>query len=234
VDVTPGEWVVVAQPPGGLLPLAEELEFLPGDSRSVELSAQGSSVAGTVVDAASGRPLQGAEVDWDVDLEPEAGTSVRLWGRNVLGAATSLSKAMWRSVLTDEDGRFEVRWLPTGRYRLTTEADGYLDDDRFVAVAPSLQPEPVRIELVRGATLAGEILGGGLAPLQYAVALGPADQPRWRWAEVDGRRFVFEGLEPSDYVVTVYAQPDLLHPLGSQQVRLGQGQELEIGLRLDG
>jgi len=233
-DVPPGAWILVAQPKGGLLPLAHALELLPGDVRHVELSAQGATLAGLVVDAAGGTPLEGAEVRIGVDLEPETGEAVRLWGGNVLGAARSLSEAMWWSVFTGPDGRFEVRWLPTGRYRLMTTQLGYLEDDRFAALAPSLEPRPERIELVRGARVAGEIAAGGLALLHYEVAYGPPDQPRLRWADVDGTRFVCDGLAPGDWVLTVYAHPDLQQALGSRTVRLGAGQQLDIVLRLDG
>lgn len=232
-DVPPGDWVVVAQPPGGLVPLAQSLELLPGDLRSVELAAQGRTLEAVVTDAASGAPLEGAELRFVLDLEPEAGEVLRLWP-DALGAAVSLSESMWWSVTTGADGRIAVRWLPTGRYRLMTSRPGYLDDDRFVAIAPSLELRPEPIGLVRGASVSGEIAGGGLAPLQYAVSCGPPDQPRRHWAEVDGARFSCDGLEPGDWVLAVYAQPDLERALGTRTVRLAAGQHLDVVLRLDG
>lgn len=233
-DVPPGAWIIVAQPRGGLLPLAQALELLPGELRHVELAAQGHDLEGLVVDATDGAPLEGAVVRFDLDAEPEAGEAVRRWGRNSLGVATSLSEAMRDAVTTGADGRFVVRWLPTGRQRLMTGRAGYLEDDRFVALAPSLESRPVRIELLRGAGVVGEIRGGGLAPRQYAVSCGPPDQPRWRWAEVDGLHFSIDGLAAGDWVLTVHAYPDLQQALGVRNVRLAPGQVMDLVLQLDG
>ncbi len=62
--------------------------------------------------------------------------------------------------LTDARGFAELRGLAPGAWRLTADAAGYVTDELRVEVRPGRFAEDVRLELSRGATVAGVIRDG--------------------------------------------------------------------------
>src|SRR6516225_728609 len=76
------------------------------------MSQEKCTIAGTVVDAASGQPLRGAEV--------------RLRGTG----GVSVSGTQSSSANTDASGRFVFEGLSAGRYVLMASHDGYARNDR--------------------------------------------------------------------------------------------------------
>ncbi|MFW6050544.1 MAG: carboxypeptidase regulatory-like domain-containing protein [Myxococcota bacterium] len=138
---------------------------------SLRLSA-GVALAGRVVDARSGDPIEGARVTVSEDL-------------------LSLDP---RTAETDAEGRFRVTGLMARVHRVTATADGYV-----ARVAEERTPgdAPVRLALDRAATIAGvvvdhldhpvagariELVGRDLAGRQIAMT-GPAHGLRHRLAE---------------------------------------------------
>lgn len=132
--------------------------LLVGLSAAAPASAQVGSVRGTVTDATSRVPLQGATVR----LLPDAPTA------DTLGAAT------------DGDGRFDFRRVAPGDYTLLVTFVGYLSDRRTLAVMADETAE-ARVVLVPDTSAFGRVRvtaareGGAAALTAGLQTVTPAD-----------------------------------------------------------
>jgi protocatechuate 3,4-dioxygenase beta subunit/5-hydroxyisourate hydrolase-like protein (transthyretin family) len=112
--------------------------------------APAAALAGRVVDAATVRPLQGVRL-------------VARWA----GSAAFLARS-------DRNGRYRIVRLPPGRYRLEVDDERFVSWSRPVAITAG-RTETQDVPLVRGATLAGRVVGEEGAPIEGAlVQVGPA------------------------------------------------------------
>jgi hypothetical protein len=114
-----------------------------------------------------------------------------------------------RTARTDADGNFRLGGLPHEQIELTVEAEGYA---MFVlrGARPGIE-DPVRIQLVRGASLSGRVLtAAGTAAVAARVNLEPDDSTRMRgrtWYSVNATRtdgdgrFSFGHLFPGTWSV---------------------------------
>jgi protocatechuate 3,4-dioxygenase beta subunit len=121
-------------------------------------------IAGTVRDEA-GEPVAGAGVGLAVN-RPAWPAMRRMRGRNVEGWAT-----------TDDQGRFELHTLETGRLRLDVTAKGLVAGGTDLEVREPHDVEGVEIVLKRGATLVGKVTGADGAPLEE-VSIQSEDKDR--------------------------------------------------------
>jgi protocatechuate 3,4-dioxygenase beta subunit len=86
------------------------------------------------------------------------------------------------STTSDRDGRFEIDAVPPGLYEISVHAEGYLPPaERSLRVSAAAPAEELRVELARGATLAGLALTTGGEPLagvrvRVASAAGVSDE----------------------------------------------------------
>jgi len=130
---------------------------------------------------------------------------------------------------TDADGRFELRNLLPGIYRLVCAKRGYgrPDGDRsprdFVAGT-----EGVRIRLERRAVIEGIVLdAAGRQPIaEFAIAWGRPGQTLddWRRFQSEDGRFVLDGLRPGPVDVEVKSPKHAPKRLGS--MTLGRGDHI--------
>ncbi|HET9481511.1 MAG TPA: carboxypeptidase regulatory-like domain-containing protein, partial [Candidatus Polarisedimenticolia bacterium] len=97
-------------------------------------------VSGTVIDAESGRPLEGATVQ----LEAPSGATANAGRVFVVGRSGDT---------TDATGRFTIEGVSDGNYTLIARKDGYAHETRPVAIAPSLEPAELDITLNRSDAL---------------------------------------------------------------------------------
>lgn len=135
-----------------LIPRAETAQgVVVGDAISLPAAAQGPRLAGTAVlrgrvsAADTGRPLARARIT-AVPLEPGIGN---------------------RSVLTGNDGRYEIGQLPAGRYTITAARSGYLtlksgqrrplEPARPIQIADAVIVERLDFTLPRASVLAGRV-----------------------------------------------------------------------------
>lgn len=164
-------------------PLERELKIEPGEnSRDFVLEA-GTEVSGRAVDPA-GAPVAGARVTLE---------ATRRFGRFDVRQFEAVS---------GEDGRFSMRPVTAGEYRIAAEAG-----ERRSAERPPLQvaQEPVtglEIVLQSGAVLSGKVLG--LSPEELATVEVQAhkDQGRTVPAHLQAEgRYEVRGLEPGDWLI---------------------------------
>jgi protocatechuate 3,4-dioxygenase beta subunit len=163
------------------------LVFLaPGESRTgqdITLSGPGAALAGQVLDAAGGPVV-------------EANVRVVSWG--------ALPIAI--DVRSDQEGRFSL-WTTPGRATLVAGADGYTSaraartapsDDVELVLTPAGSIEGIVVREIDGSPVAGakvQSLGANLSPVSGV---------RSAYSAADGR-FVIEGLEPAQHLVTASA-----------------------------
>ena len=73
---------------------------------------------------------------------------------------------MMKNVQTDEDGRFEMESLGSGKWNLVAASKGYIDHERKgIELEPGVDPPEQRIVMQKGATLSGTVLGADGSPL---------------------------------------------------------------------
>lgn len=174
-------------------------------------------IAGTAVDARSGKPLARTEVSIDL-----------IEGKNVR-----------ETYATGADGTFAFEGLAAGRYRLSAKRRGYVSQSykghgeyfTAIVVGPGLKSEDVRFAMTAGGSIVGHVLdergdpvGRGRVLLMHEVSTGRGQRlTRDRWTELnDLGAYRFDHLEPSTYVVAVsarpwYAEPGVVTPTGATE-----------------
>ncbi len=161
-------------------------------------SAGPGSIAGRVVDATTGAPLHRARVE----IHPDGHNDIR-------GMAP-----------TDGDGRFTLRSLPAGQYRIQVSRRGYATmaygasrpngQGRVLVLGAGEQVTDVTIRLPRLGVISGTVTGVDGEPLSLAqvralrrqFARGKLGWTPWRFAETDDQgRFRLFGLTPGPYLI---------------------------------
>ena len=171
-------------------------------------------IAGTAVDARSGKPLARTEVSIDL-----------IEGKNVR-----------ETYATGADGTFSFEGLAAGRYQLSAKRRGYVSQSykgrgeyfTAIVVGPGLKSEDVRFAMTAGGSIVGHVLdergdpvGRGRVLLMHEVSTGRGRRlTRDHWTELnDLGAYRFDHLEPGTYVVAVsarpwYAEPGVITPTG--------------------
>lgn len=115
--------------------------------------------------------------------------------RNVMITLVFGTQLLEPQVVTSDDGTFAFHDLKPGQYRLGAERRDY-PNPKTMAISPAEDPDPVTIELVPGAAVAGRILDEDGDPLRGCWAQArPVERPE-QIASGQGTRSV---SEPSDY-----------------------------------
>ena len=167
------------------------------------------SIAGRVVDATSGAPLHRARVE----IQVEGHTDIR-------GLAPS-----------DGDGRFLLRALPAGQYRIEVSRRGYgtmaygarrpYAEGRVLALGAGEHITDLTIGLPRLGVIAGTVTGADGEPLAQASCGrcgGSSREASWSWTSWGGAgtddkgRFRLSGVAPGRYVVSAIKQFDTIPP----------------------
>jgi protocatechuate 3,4-dioxygenase beta subunit len=195
---------------------------------AVDLGAQGGVIVGQ-------RP--GPGIGPRDNAAPKTGTG-RLRGRVVGGeAGQALRRAMvrlqgpeireGRVASTDEEGRWEIKDLPAGRYSLSASKGGYVslqygqrrpfEQGRPLEVAEGQTLENVNFNLPRGSVIAGRIVDEFGEPIADAMVAAMRYQyfngrrrmvPAGRFAQTDDLgHFRLYGLAPGDYYVSATLRP---------------------------
>lgn len=154
---------------------------------------RGSTISGVVLDSETGLPIA------DVEIETQS----------VAGPYSHAS--------TGADGRYTLRGIAPGSYRIRAWADSqnYIqvlygdtfssDDAKLVTVRGTEPVEGVNFDLSLGAVLSGRVIDAttGLPISKIGVSAGPADEGHLSWTETDGNgNYSLRGLP--DGVVEVF------------------------------
>lgn len=189
-DVGPGRWTLEANAPGHAVTRVE-LVLPRDDARELVLElARAASAEGLVVDP-SGAPVAGAAVEV---LGP--------YQRRVWSIAPAVSGA---------DGTFEFEELPPTSSILVATHPGWAPSAGVpIELQPGTAVEAVRLELVPGGQLTGEIYedsGAADGGRQIAVRDLGANRTRSTFADGDGR-FEMSGLSPGPHQVMAFPSGD--------------------------
>lgn len=209
-----GRYTIMASSLSGGAPIRREVD-VSGDT-TVDLEAPPARLAGTVVEAESGRPLG----DVAVRIEDEGG------GMRFVNVAT-----------TDSAGRFAFEDLEPKRHRVSFQKPAYQVETREIAAA---EESDVRVEMKRGEGLALEARDGIFAtPLRglFVRALDGAGQAAFTGGvslDSEGRGEV-PSLKPGVYELRAessgYApvrRPGVMVPSSAISLVLTPGGSLEI------
>jgi hypothetical protein len=159
-------------------------------------------IAGTAVDATSGKPVARAEVSIDL-----------IEGKN-----------SHETYATGADGAFSFEGLAAGRYQLSAKRRGYVSQSyqghgklfTAIVIGPGMKTENVRFAMTAGGSIVGHVLDErgdavrqGRVLLLREVSTGRGKRlTRGSPAETnDLGAYRFDHLEPGAYVVAVIARP---------------------------
>ena len=162
----------------------------------------GYRIAGTAVDAASGRPLGRVEVT----IGLIAGMPLR------------------QTYATGADGRFLFEGVPAGRYELSAKRRGYVeqkykgheDYSTAIVAGPGLRTDEIRFAITAGASITGHVLDERGEPVREGRVLLLEEVSTGRGRRLtrdddadlnDLGAYRFGHLEPGSYVVAVMARP---------------------------
>lgn len=178
----------------------------------------------------TGRVLRDGAPAADVPVAVQAGSSREVAGED--GEALQLFRAYGgeRTTRTDADGRFAVRTLTSGWYRVLAQPRG----------GAPVAHDPVRLrgddavdvgdlELVEGAAVLGAVLLPGVAPAGLTVYLDDWQQDVTTITD-DAARFRFERLSPGVHTFTLGERPGELASGATVAVELQPGETREVTL----
>ena len=200
-----------------------------GDTLDVDFVLERArNLSGRVLDAESGEPVQGAEVQAVIDFSAQDWTGSR----------------RVHTVISRPDGRFSVAGLGPGPYRVTAKATGYASHNHGIVNVPGGgDAQSVEIRLRAGFRISGRVIDESTGkPIEGAWAYAqPVIEGAWSpeapiampQTGSDGR-FTIEGLTAGRYQVIVNAegyptrQSDPVelsvgHPAPSVEIRLRVG-----------
>jgi protocatechuate 3,4-dioxygenase beta subunit len=160
--LSPGEYMLVARPPGGQLKVAEgasETRYAASDPVRVRIE-ENRTERDVVVALQPGLTLEGAVVD--AHKSPVGGASVFV--RQQGGASNAVEQAS-----TDKQGHFKVSGLAPGVYRATATAAEYADGSRSdIKIERGAKPAECEIVLQKGVHVTVRVFAAGGAPASGA------------------------------------------------------------------
>jgi hypothetical protein len=216
--IAPAATAQTAAPPvPGQQPPPRTMPGMPAPSRDNPQEKTGTAVlSGRVVAADSGKPL-----------------------RRALVRASSQETPQGRSVSTDGDGRWQLKNLPAGNYRVTISKGGYVDiaygqqrpfeAGKVLEITDGQILEKLDVALPRAGVITGRVVdelgepitGARVQPMRYRfaggqrrlVAIAPGDSTD------DIGQFRLYGLSPGEYFISAQMSAGLM--FGQSDDRMG-------------
>jgi len=238
-DVTAGDYEVSAIVPGAAIEEKLPLELEAGQVRSADLVFGGSTVSGRVLEQGTDKPAAGVNIAVVPVVETE-NSAPRLEFAMVMvdsgggssGSTISIGGGPANLVRTDGQGRFEVRYLKPGQYRIEASGEGYVRiAPEQVEVKDGENRDDVVLRVQRGAVLTGVVLDSATGQRLDKVPVRLESESNTAMAVTNDGVYRFEGLEPGDYTVSVMGSGFMSEPLATEKITLESGQQATLDLK---
>ena len=161
--------------------------------------------------------------------------------RRALVRASSQETPQGRTVSTDADGRWQLKSLPAGNYRVTIGKGGYVDISygqlrpfeagKVLELADGQTIEKVDVSLPRAGVITGRVLdefgepltGARVQPLRYRYVGGQRRLTPLGIGDMtdDIGQFRLHGLSPGEYFISAQMSPGLM--FGQSDDKVGYG-----------
>ena len=238
-DVTAGEYEVSAFVPGAAIEKKQPVKLEAGQARSADLVFGGSTIAGRVVEQGTDKPAAGVNINVTPVVETP-GTDLHFAMEMVMvdasggssGSSVTIGGGPEKLVRTDDEGRFEVRYLEPGQYSIEASGEG------FVRVAPEQvevkdgeNRDDVVLRVQRGAVLTGVVRDSATGQKLDKVPVRLESAGNTNMTVTADGVYRFEGLEPGDYTVSVMGSGFMSEPLASEAIKLESGQQATLDLK---
>lgn len=218
-----GDWTVTVEADDYLAFTSEVLSIPDARVDALELIVvPGGRVNGVVRDT-NGRPVANARVI--ARLATETGETVER-GRG----GTRVRPKTGR---TDDEGRFEVGGLDTGKYTLSIDHDEYVPASiADVEVEIGARGKELRQTLEKGAEVAGVLTDSSGRRVEMRVrVVGGDPQTRKNASVTESGQYRAAGLPAGTYVISIY-EGRSREPLHEETVELSSGQSRRLDIRL--
>jgi len=212
--LAPGSYDVVVRGAGLSEALERGITVGNGEQYTLHLEVSGVAVLeGTVTDGA-GKPLRGAVVTAEGQLDD---------GHTV-------------SASTDDQGQYRLTGVPVGRVDVAAaRAEGGYQAHTFVQLSED-DTGRADFTLPDTAVLEGRVVAraGGVPRIEVGVRLFQPQKRRWQGAEVDPGDGSFRAeVPPDEYRVMVFDESSQRGTLGSQTVRVEAGKTTRVEIAVD-
>lgn len=228
-NVLVGEYEIQARVFGYLPNEPEVLSVVQGQTTTVDIALDGlafGSIEGTVTDAVTGDPIDGAHV-----------LLVRVWAGEGSGDQNDWG---WHRTMTDENGFYRLDDVEVAAYRVIVSAPGYVIFeveievlDGQVSVA-NVALDPLVFGSVEGSVsdaVTGDPVGGALVMILPSWMQGTDGHGGWWMARTDENGFYrFDEIATGEYRLRAFAHG--FNPAGAD-VEIFEGQTATVDFALE-
>jgi protocatechuate 3,4-dioxygenase beta subunit len=241
-DLEAGDYTLRVSPKQAPLAVERQVTMRAKEETRCDVALPLGVIAGQVMDETTGAPLEGVEVQAGHAREEgeEGGGGRQATGMMVFRSVTSDDEGGGSSfsmsvgggppsrIVTDREGRYELRSLEAGKYKVTIQGKGITRSAKdSVQVAQDQRTEHVDFKTTRGATLIVKPEAPSGGQIMFCSArLAPVDKPdeeTHQFAQGDDP-VRFEGLKAGRYRVQL--DSDQRH--GETVVEIASGEEKTI------
>jgi hypothetical protein len=244
-DVEPGDYTVSVWPPQAPQPVERHVSLRAREMARCDIALPTGVIAGRVIDGGTHEPVEGVTLSATrLRTDAQPGSSPRQPGREVMrllggragGTAAGatrfdLGSATGASITTDREGRYELRHLDAGSYRVAIEGKGIAKSTKDVLNFTAEQSvTELDFQTVGGATLLVYADSGGEEMLFCLAHLSQQDHPEERTTEaVQGSGPVrFDGLNAGRYRLELEAN----ERRSAATIEIGAGEQKTITVKL--
>lgn len=225
-DLEPGSFEVSVSVPGVQRLETASVELTAGQTEWLDVNFEGSTILGQVTEQGSGAPVAGAEISLkQVDKKAGGGGfldsllssgnvtySMTVNGASVSGSGSSglLGLGAERTV-SDEDGRFVLRFVEPGRWVVTAGGGDWLASDSDpVEIGAAGGEAVVALSLSEGASISGQVINGATEDLLDGVwvELQPQGDGDDRREQTSAGHYRFAAVPIGHYVLIVEGDDD--------------------------
>jgi RNA polymerase sigma factor (sigma-70 family) len=237
-NVAPGEYTACFDPPGAPRSIERPVSLAPKSEARITLDLPTGAIEGRVTDR-DGKPLARVTISAALekkDQEAKRATAIFMTATNDGDGADIQTISIGgapQPIQTDTDGRYRLRYVEEGRYKVSIRGEGVLPQSRTgVEVAEAKTTKEIDFSAEKGATLLVSVDPAGKEVSSVFVFLQLIDAEDGHDAKNGSTKtpIKFTGLKPGRYRVRADAPMNDLE--GSTEVDVIAGQEARVTVRL--